>query len=394
MARPFDPHSPHIFKDSSRGERLQRFLADSGVASRRACEELIREGRITVNGIKVTDLPAFVNPAEDHIVFDGRGLPKRGRSDAKVRHEYVMLYKPERTLVATRDEPGLDRRTVMELVNHPSGSRLFPVGRLDFETTGLLLLTTDGDLTNLLTHPRFAVPKTYEVIVKDQLDAAAFAELRHSLRKFEKQAAKRSAGGGPVEVSPIDVELVQQKAGKTLLRVTLKESRNREIRQMLAAAGLTVHTVERVAIGPLMLSGVRLGSWRDLEKSEVRMLYKAANAASGGRVSKGLDLETEDGSPARPVSRRVAKTVAGTSRQSLRDQRRATGSRRAAAAPAESDSAPADVPANSSGRGPAKPAVRTANSTAAKPTAVAPLSAPKPVAKKSGPRTIAPPKGS
>lgn len=384
---------------------MQRFLADSGVASRRACEDLIREGRITVNGIKVTDLPAFINPAEDHVVFDGRGLPKRGGTDARPRHEYVMLYKPERTLVATRDEPGLDRRTVMELVNHPSGARLFPVGRLDYETTGLLLLTTDGDLTNLLTHPKFAVPKTYEVIVKDQLDSAAFAELRHSLRKFEKQAAKRSAGGGPVEVSPIEVELVQQKAGKTLLRITLKESRNREIRQMLAAAGLTVHTVERVAVGPLMLSGVRLGSWRDLEKSEVKMLYKAATAAAGGRVSKGLELETEDGSPARPVSRRVAKTVAGTSRQSLRDQRRATGSRRAAAGPVESEAPSGAQSSSARASATGRPKTLSARSPGSKssgpvsvaskpPTPVPAKAVAKPPARKSGPRIIAPPKGS
>lgn len=393
MARPLDPHSPHIFKDSARGERLQRFLADSGIASRRACEDLIREGRITVNGIKVTDLPAFINPAEDHVVFDGRGIPKRGGSDARQRHEYVMLYKPERTLVATRDEPGLDRRTVMELVNHPSGARLFPVGRLDYETTGLLLLTTDGNLTNLLTHPKFAVPKTYEVIVKDQLDGAALAELRQALRKFEKQAAKRAAHGAPAEVSPIEVELVQQKAGKSLLRVTLKESRNREIRQMLAAAGLTVHTVERVAIGPLMLSGVRLGSWRDLEKAEVKMLYKAASAAAGGRVSKGLDLETEDGSPARAVSRRAAKAVAGTSRQSLRDQRRATASRRAAAAPPPAPATPDAAPA-----APVKPNSKPSFKVKAEPRSGSPSAPAKAktsaVVGKRGPRIIAPPSGS
>lgn len=376
---------------------MQRFLADSGVASRRACEDLIREGRVLVNGIKVTDLPAFINPAEDHVVFDGRGLPKRGGSDSKQRHEYVMLYKPERTLVATRDEPGLDRRTVMELVNHPSEARLFPVGRLDYETTGLLLLTTDGDLTNLLTHPKFGVPKTYEVIVKDSLDAGGLAELRHSLRKFEKQASKRSAGGGPVEVSPIEVELVQQKVGKSLLRVTLKESRNREIRQMLAAAGLTVQAVERVAIGPLMLTGVRLGSWRDLDKSEVRSLYKAASASAGGRVSQGLRLETEDGEPARAVSRRVAKAIAGTSRQGQRDQRRAEGSRRAKVEGSATEPARSVPTSPSSNRGPspvAKSPSRSVQQTAASQPASTPKVS-KPVSPaRRGPRTIAPPKGS
>lgn len=416
MARPLEPNSARIFKDASRGERLQRFLADSGVASRRDCENLIREGRITVNGIKVTDLPAFINPAEDHVVFDGRGIPKRESGPgAKVRHEYVMLYKPERTLVATRDEPGLDRRTVMQLVRHPSGARLFPVGRLDYETTGLLLLTTDGDLTNLLTHPKYSVAKTYEVVVKDELGGAALADLRHALRKFEKQASKRAAGGSPAEVSPIQVELVQQKAGKSLLRVTLKESRNREIRQMLAAAGLTVQTVERVAIGPLALTGVRLGSWRDLDKTEVKLLYKAATAATSGRAGPQLRRgQQEDGEAPRPISRRVAKAVTGSSRHEQRDLRRAEGSRR----PKEVETAaPEETPRQSgyqpraqtqvnpprSGSANGKPAGGKASSS--RPVPIAPTRAPitspipAPAAKAAPPksrvpRTIAPPKGS
>lgn len=416
MARPLEVNSARIFKDASRGERLQRFLADSGVASRRACEELIREGRVTVNGIKVTDLPAFINPAEDHVVFDGRGLPKREAGPgAKVRHEYVMLYKPERTLVATRDEPGLDRRTVMELVRHPSGARLFPVGRLDYETTGLLLLTTDGELTNLLTHPRFSVPKTYEVVVKDELGEGGLAELSQALRKFEKQAAKRAAGGAPAEVSPIQVEIVQQRAGKSLLRITLKESRNREIRQMLAAAGLTVQAVERVAIGPLALTGVRLGSWRDLEKTEVKLLYKAATAATSGRSGPALKRgQAEDGEMMRPISRRVAKAVTGSSRNELRDQRRAEGSRRPKLVES-SESADLTQSAPSAGQAGKRPMgksgpQKTPSGPASfgklppsRPSTHAPVpprvSTPSPAAKiappkSRGPRTIAPPKGS
>lgn len=402
---------------------MQRFLADSGVASRRACEDLIREGRVTVNGIKVTDLPAFIDPANDHVVFDGRGLTRREAGPgAKVRHEYVMLYKPERTLVATRDEPGLDRRTVMELVRHPSGARLFPVGRLDYETTGLLLLTTDGELTNLLTHPKFSVAKTYEVVVKDELGEGGLQELRQALRKFEKQTAKRAASGAPAEVSPIQVEVVQQKMGKSLLRVTLKESRNREIRQMLAAAGLTVQAVERVAIGPLALTGVRLGSWRDLDKSEVKLLYKAASAATAGRAGPVLRRgQSEDGEPPRAISRRVAKAVTGASRNEQRDQRRAEGSRRpksvevstpdetarpqergavqqrnspsSASKLSSGKSAPAGkyVPARS---GPSAPP-RAQASASASARAPAPGPVPKAASPKSrGPRTIAPPKGS
>ncbi len=263
------------FKSPSRGERLQRFMADQGIASRRACEDLIREGRVSVNGIKVRTLPIFVDTEHDHVEIDGRGL---GKSEEKGRpkHEYVLLYKPARTICAVKDEPGLERTTVMELVRHHSGKRLFPVGRLDYDTTGLLLLTDDGELTNRLTHPKYNIPKVYEIVVKGSLSVGDLENLKKDLRKFEKQATRREKGKAPAEVIPVEIELIAKDADKTLLRVTIRESRNREIRQMIAAAGLTVRKVERVGLGPLELTGVRMGSWRDLEPGEVKALYKAS----------------------------------------------------------------------------------------------------------------------
>ena len=263
------------FKSPSRGERLQRFMADQGIASRRACEELIREGRVSVNGIKVHTLPIFVDTENDHVEIDGRGLGKT-EDKGRPRHEYVLLYKPARTICAVKDEPGLERTTVMELVRHHSGKRLFPVGRLDYDTTGLLLLTDDGELTNRLTHPKYNIPKVYEIVVKGSLSHGELENLKKDLRKFEKQATRREKGKAPAEIVPVEIELIAKDADKTLLRVTIRESRNREIRQMIAAAGLVVRRVERVALGPLELTGVRMGSWRDLEPGEVKALYKAS----------------------------------------------------------------------------------------------------------------------
>src|SRR5690606_13551855 len=163
------PHQPSTAPPHL--ERLQRVMADAGVASRRACEELIARGAVEVNGEVVTELPIFVDPREDRILVEGRPLPKRGGGD---RNIYIMLNKPERTLTTVTDErefggEGGGRRTVMDLVDHPARARLFPVGRLDYATRGLVLLTNDGELANKLTHPRYGVHKTYEAVVKGVL---------------------------------------------------------------------------------------------------------------------------------------------------------------------------------------------------------------------------------
>ena len=285
------------FKNPARGERLQRFMADQGIASRRACEQLIREGRVTVNGIRVTDLPIFVDTASDHVNVDGRGLATISPK-ARETHEYVMLNKPSRVLCATKDEPGLDRTTVMELVRHHSGKRLFPVGRLDWETMGLIILTDDGELANRLTHPRYNIPKVYEVAVKGLLSPNDLEKLRKDLRKFEKQVAKRAAGAGPTAVSPVEVDIVTQDSQRTLLRITMRESRNREVREMIAAAGLTIRKVERVAIGPVNLGGLRTGAWRDLDRDEVKALYQA----SGGEAAQErTSISTRSMGSFRPV---------------------------------------------------------------------------------------------
>ena len=142
--------------------RIQKVMAGLGVASRRACEQMVADGMVSVNGTVVLTLPVLVDPLHDRIEIDGRPLPQMTARGERTIH--VMLYKPRHTVTTASDPEG--RRTVTELVEHPSGVRLYPVGRLDFDTMGLVLLTNDGDLANKLTHPRFGIEKTYRAIVR------------------------------------------------------------------------------------------------------------------------------------------------------------------------------------------------------------------------------------
>ena len=145
----------HPYQDDARGPRIQKVLADADVGSRRACEDAVEDGRVTVNGHRIDGLPAWVNPEEDDIRVDGR------RIRAAARHVHVMLFKPKGYLSTTSDPDG--RPLAVDLVRHPSHARLFPVGRLDVDASGLILLTNDGELANRLTHPRFEMAKGYEI---------------------------------------------------------------------------------------------------------------------------------------------------------------------------------------------------------------------------------------
>ncbi|MCE7973455.1 MAG: rRNA pseudouridine synthase [Leptolyngbya sp. PLA1] len=251
----------HTTSDPAGRIRLQRFLADAGVAARRTCEAMIEAGRVTVNGEVHTRLPVFVNPETDRVAVDGKGI--RGAS----RHLYVMLNKPTRTIVAAADDPNFSRRTVMDLVDHPAAARLFPVGRMDFDCTGLVILTNDGTLANRLTHPRYGVTKTYRVLVRGDLDDAALAAIRSKLRGG--LAALRESGpdrGGA------DISIVKREEGRTLLEVVSAEGPSRGLRDVLKYLGMPVKRIERTAIGELKLRALGLGQWRELTRDEVRLL--------------------------------------------------------------------------------------------------------------------------
>lgn len=267
------------FSDASRGERLQRVLADAGIGSRRACEALIEAGEVEVNGVLVATLPAWVDPDEDRIVVEGRPLPKPERKT------YLLLNKPPRTLSSLKDEPGADRRTVAELVDHPSVSHLFPVGRLDYDTVGLVLMTNDGDLANRLTHPRYGVPKTYRVLVKGALDTTAVADLERGIYLAERKAGSTV---GAKRTSRVEITLIHQDREGTVLELTLREGRNRQVRRMMAAVGYPVRKLERVGMGPIRLKGVARGAWRELTRDEVWALRRAsASEGSGTGVAQG-----------------------------------------------------------------------------------------------------------
>ncbi len=220
-------------QDADRNEqpqriRLQRVLADAGVAARRVCEEMIEAGRVSVNGEVVRTLPVFVDPDRDRIMFDGVGV------SAPSRHVYLMVHKPERTLVTTSDDPQFDRATIMELVDHPDKARLHPVGRLEWNASGLVLLTNDGELTNRLTHPSYGIRKTYQAVLKGELDDAAIADVKLKLRKSAERDAKYDAIARLKRERFGDKEpqftLLKRDDGRTVVEISMPEGRDARAR--------------------------------------------------------------------------------------------------------------------------------------------------------------------
>ena len=251
-------------------ERLQKILSQAGVASRRASEQLMIEGRVTVNGGTVRELGTKADASRDDIRVDGR------RIKIAERHRYLLMNKPK-GFVTTRSDPQR-RQTVMELL---SGVReyVYPVGRLDYETEGLLLLTNDGELAARLTHPRHEVPRVYEVRVLGVPDA-------HDIARLAKGVTIEGRRTDPAHVTLVP----GRHEGHALLRITIAEGRNRQVRRMFDAIGHPVDYLRRVAIGPLKDSRLRPGQWRDLTEAEVAALKKVA-----GRQGQPLAR------PARPV---------------------------------------------------------------------------------------------
>ncbi|MCK4872642.1 MAG: rRNA pseudouridine synthase [Phycisphaerales bacterium] len=252
------------FRDASRGERLQKVLARAGVGSRRECETLIESGVVSVNGHVLVELPVWVDPAHDRITVSGRPIRP------SEQHVYIMLNKPKET-ISTNDDPA-GRRRAIDLIDHPDRPRLFPVGRLDKDTTGLLLLTNDGELANHLTHPRYGVHKTYHALVRGDLNEEAVADLERGIFLAERRK------GGARRAKAVRFKLLRRDRGKTLIEVTLREGRNRQVRRMMLRVGCPVKKLRRIRLGPLALKGLAVGQWRELTSREVRALRRAADA--------------------------------------------------------------------------------------------------------------------
>jgi 23S rRNA pseudouridine2605 synthase len=237
--------------------RLQKYLAEAGLGSRRKCEDLIREGRVTVDG-QVAQLGAAVDPDTQVVLVDGRPV-------ARETKEYWLLNKPTGVLTAVSDPRG--RSTVVELV--PAHVRVFPVGRLDLDSTGVLLLTNDGELTARLLHPRFHVDKEYLVTVFGIVTAQTLAKLRKGVMLDD----------GPT--APAGVSLVRTghyNDGRTfsVIRVTIHEGRKRQVRRMLEAVGHRVVALHRARFGILTDTGLALGQARPLSSAEIAELQQSA----------------------------------------------------------------------------------------------------------------------
>ncbi|MEN6425232.1 MAG: pseudouridine synthase [Phycisphaerales bacterium] len=242
---------------------MQKVMASAGVASRRQCEELILQGAVSVNGRVVDELPAFADPAVDTITVSGRRLKEPERV-------YFLVNKPKGVISTSHDPQG--RRSAVDLV--PTSERVYCVGRLDADTTGLLILTNDAELTNLLTHPRYKVPKTYVARVAGQLDEKAIERLKKGIwlaeGKTEKAAVKVLKGG----------------RDESLIEITLRQGLNRQIRRMLARVGLDVSSLKRTRIGGLKIEGLGVGQFRLLAPAEVAALRRAAGTGTDERPNK------------------------------------------------------------------------------------------------------------
>lgn len=234
--------------------RLQKFLASAGIASRRACEKLIEAGKVSVNGEVITQLGTTVDPLKDQVCYEGKAVKL---VEEKV---YLLLNKPPGYVTTAKDQFG--RPTVLDLVSE-AGQRVFPVGRLDYNTSGLLILTNDGDLTLQLTHPRHEVYKTYVATVSGAIsdEALKLLETGVVLEDFK--------------TSPAKVKLIKREAQHSLVELSIREGKYRQVRRMMEAVGYPVESLQRIAIGRINLSGLREGSYRTLSPEEVDYLRRS-----------------------------------------------------------------------------------------------------------------------
>jgi 23S rRNA pseudouridine2605 synthase len=233
-------------------QRLQKVLAAAGVDSRRKCEELILNGVVRVNRKVVDKLPAFVDPAKDIITVDGKKI----QAAQKV---YFLLNKP-RGVVCTNSDPQ-GRKKAIDII--PSDQRIFCVGRLDIDTTGVIILTNDSELANRLTHPRYGLAKTYVVRVKGQITGEAARKLKKGIWLAEGKTGRAS------------VKILKRNYKESLIEITIRQGLNRQIRRMLARVGLPVKSLNRTRIGKLNTRGLGVGKFRTLTKAEVAYLKKA-----------------------------------------------------------------------------------------------------------------------
>lgn len=248
-------------------ERLQKILANAGIASRRKCEELITAGKVTVNGEVRKELGFKANPAADVIAVDGRPIQQEKKL-------YLLFYKPKGVITSVTDPKG---RTVVSDFIKGVKERVYPVGRLDYDTEGLLLLTNDGELAHKLTHPKHHVAKTYHATVERVPHGSALEKLKKGIKLEDGITA-------PAEVEYYDVD----PAGKfATVSITIREGRNRQVRRMFEAIHHPVVRLKRISFGGLSLGGLQRGKHRALTAAEVQMLHNLADAKELSSTAEG-----------------------------------------------------------------------------------------------------------
>ncbi len=267
-------------------ERIQKILANAGVDSRRNVEEMILQGRIAVNGKTVWEVPVLIDPEEDKVAVDGQ-LVRLATAGAQRRH-YFILNKP-RGVYSTNVAQGAQVRAI-DLLPRKLGARLYPVGRLDAESKGLLLLTNDGELTNKLTHPRFGVAKTYRAIVQGYIE-------QRMLEPLEKGIWMGDRSGKGFKTPRSRIRILHRSGQQSVLEITIREGRELPVRRILAKLGHKVKELTRVKMGPLTLDGLSPGKFRPLTAKEVRLLQKlpmkAARKDDRARAPAAAEVEEE-----------------------------------------------------------------------------------------------------
>ncbi len=233
--------------------KLQKYVAECGLMSRRAAEKEIEAGNFTVNGMIAT-LAMRIDPDSDAVCYKGKSVVP-----PKARKVYIMLYKPKGVVTTMSDEKG--RKSVADIVD--VGVRVYPIGRLDLNSEGLLLMTNDGELTNKISHPSGNIQKVYHVTLKGKVENEHLDRLR-AVRELDGE-----------KIAPVGVELVTRNESQSVVKFTLSEGKNREIRRICEVVGVNITKLKRISLGPIRLGELKSGEYRELSSSELRALKNA-----------------------------------------------------------------------------------------------------------------------
>lgn len=300
-------------------ERLQKIIAHAGVASRREAEEMIREGRVTVNGRVVTELGSRAHSGRDHIKVDGHLITR------PEPHRYILLYKPREVTSTVNDPEG--RKTVIDLVKGVR-ERIYPVGRLDFQSEGLLLLTNDGDLAFKVSHPKHGSVKTYHVKVRGVPEQRLVDKLERGITIEGKRTV-------PCQIARMKTTGKGEDEGNSWFEVLLREGRNQQIRKMFKAVGHPVSKLRRVAIGPISDPRLTPGAWRELTRHEVKLLATHMEPKPAPKPRRAAVVKRTRTTTPRPKSKKAVGTKSAKAATKTGAKRRTA----AAAAPRKSRSA-------------------------------------------------------